>query len=246
MAHIVLLHGGGQNAHTWDNVVLSLGLPAAAIDMPGHGMSDVSAQGPLNVFRNAHDIAAAIRVFARTPVTIVGMSLGGLTALALADAYPDLVQTVLLVDATPDVNKDSPIARFINGPETFSSFEDLLEQTMASVSSRSEPALRRSIRHNAVQLEDGTWRWRRERRGPDELQQIDFHQLWDAVSRVEAPIALAYGELASSVVTPDSIAELRRRKPESRIVPFPMAGHSIQGRSPVELARLIAELNSAL
>ena len=29
---VVFLHGGGQNAHTWDTVVLGLGLPALAID----------------------------------------------------------------------------------------------------------------------------------------------------------------------------------------------------------------------
>ena len=37
---LVFLHGGGQNAHTWDTVVLALGRPAIAIDLPGHGRSD--------------------------------------------------------------------------------------------------------------------------------------------------------------------------------------------------------------
>lgn len=240
-ADIVLLHGGGQNAHTWDNVAMALRLSAVAIDMPGHGRSDASAEGPLNIFRNCHDIADVVRQLARPPVNLVGMSLGGLTALALADAYPELVRTVLLVDVTPDVDKNSPIARFINGPETFATFEDLVKHTAASVSARSETALRRGILHNAVQLEDGSWRWRRERRGADELQRVDFHTLWDAVSSICAPIALAYGELPSSVVTPASLAEFMRRRPTTRIVPFPDAGHSIQGRSPVELARLIAD-----
>ena len=38
-ARVVFLHGGGQNAHTWDTVILGLGLPALAIDLPGHGRS---------------------------------------------------------------------------------------------------------------------------------------------------------------------------------------------------------------
>ena len=37
---LVLLHGGGQNAHTWDTVALALGRPLLAIDLPGHGHSD--------------------------------------------------------------------------------------------------------------------------------------------------------------------------------------------------------------
>jgi pimeloyl-ACP methyl ester carboxylesterase len=36
----VLLHGGGQNAHTWDTVALALARPLLAIDLPGHGHSD--------------------------------------------------------------------------------------------------------------------------------------------------------------------------------------------------------------
>ena len=37
---IVFVHGGGQNAHTWDTVALALDRPLVAIDLPGHGHSD--------------------------------------------------------------------------------------------------------------------------------------------------------------------------------------------------------------
>ena len=37
---LVFLHGGAQNAHTWDTVLLALGRPAVAVDLPGHGHSD--------------------------------------------------------------------------------------------------------------------------------------------------------------------------------------------------------------
>src|SRR6476659_1743113 len=36
---VVFLHGGGQNAHTWDTVIVGLGEPALALDLPGHGRS---------------------------------------------------------------------------------------------------------------------------------------------------------------------------------------------------------------
>ena len=37
---LVFLHGGAQNGHTWDTVMLALGRPAVAVDLPGHGHSD--------------------------------------------------------------------------------------------------------------------------------------------------------------------------------------------------------------
>jgi alpha-beta hydrolase superfamily lysophospholipase len=40
---IVFLHGGAQNAHTWDTVVMALGVSALCIDLPGHGHSDSAA-----------------------------------------------------------------------------------------------------------------------------------------------------------------------------------------------------------
>jgi pimeloyl-ACP methyl ester carboxylesterase len=43
---LVLLHGGAQNAHTWDTVAMALGRPLVAIDLPGHGHSDGSGESP--------------------------------------------------------------------------------------------------------------------------------------------------------------------------------------------------------
>ena len=61
------------------------------------------------------------------------MSLGGLSAIALADRAPDLVRALVLVDVTPGVNREkaSAIAQFIDGPEYFESFDEILERTVA-------------------------------------------------------------------------------------------------------------------
>ena len=40
---LVFIHGGAQNAHTWDTVALDLGCPLIAVDLPGHGHSDGGA-----------------------------------------------------------------------------------------------------------------------------------------------------------------------------------------------------------
>jgi pimeloyl-ACP methyl ester carboxylesterase len=58
-AELVLLHGGGQNAHTWDTVALALGRPLVAIDLPGHGHSDSPREGVAGFHANAEDVATA-------------------------------------------------------------------------------------------------------------------------------------------------------------------------------------------
>jgi esterase len=159
---LVFLHGGAQNAHTWDTVLLALGRPALAVDLPGHGHSDGGRRGYLDPDDNADDVAAAIRALAPDAGAVVGMSLGGLTTIALAGRHPELVRRVVLVDITPGVNreKSAAITAFVNGPESFPDFDAILARTIEFNPTRSVSSLRRGILHNAEQREDGSWVWR--------------------------------------------------------------------------------------
>jgi pimeloyl-ACP methyl ester carboxylesterase len=245
---LVLLHGGAQNAHTWDTVALALDRPLVAIDLPGHGHSghrDDHVYWPAD---NAGAIETAVRALAPDAALVVGMSLGGLTALALADRAPDLVRQLVLVDVTPGVNreKSTAIAQFIDGPEYFESFDEILERTVAFNPTRSESSLRRGILHNAIEAPDGRWRWRYDlpRRGTGEgdggkiMPGLD--DLWEAVSRLQMPLTLVRGSL-SPVVDDDDVAEILRRCPTAVIEVVEDAGHSVQGDKPLELARILAD-----
>src|SRR5262249_11189197 len=98
---LVFLHGGAQNAHTWDTVALALDRPLVAVDLPGHGHSDGGDHSVLDVDDNARDVATAVRELAPDADAVVGMSLGGLTTVALAGVAPELVRRVVLVDVLP-------------------------------------------------------------------------------------------------------------------------------------------------
>jgi pimeloyl-ACP methyl ester carboxylesterase len=244
-ADLVLVHGGAQNAHTWDTVALALGRPLVAVDLPGHGHSGPGRNGSLDIGGNALDVAAYVRaVTAGGPVHVVGMSLGGMTSLALASLVPDLVRSLTLVDVTPGVTgpKSQHIAAFINGPERFDSFDELLARTIEFNPTRSESSLRRGILHNAEQLEDGTWVWRyaRFRVGETASPPPAFGNLWDAVSDLRVPLMLARGLRSQSVVDDADEEELLRRAPDARVERFAESGHSVQGDQPVELAAAIA------
>lgn len=249
----VLLHGGAQNAHTWDTVLLALGRPALAIDLPGHGHSDGGAKGYLDLHDNADDVAAVVRRLAPEAKTVIGMSLGGLTTIALAAAHPDIVRSVVLVDVTPGVNgqKSHAITAFVNGPESFPDFDAILARTVEHNPTRSVASLRRGILHNAEQREDGSWVWRYARHRslqppPDDATRFEtFQKLWDSLEQIEVPLMLVRGMRPQSVVDDDDEAELRKRVPGARIEHVD-AGHSVQGDQPVELARLIADFVSTV
>jgi pimeloyl-ACP methyl ester carboxylesterase len=252
---LAFLHGGAQNAHTWDTVALALDRPLVAIDLPGHGHSDGGLAGALDPAANGRDVATAIRALAPEARAVVGMSLGGVTSIALAAQSPELVRALVLVDITPGVDerKAAGVMAFVNGPESFDSFDDLLARTIAFNPTRSESSLRRGILHNAVQREDGSWVWRYARHralAPSPSPSADaapivghpeFGSLWDAVSGLTMPVMLVRGMAAGSVVDDADEAELIRRCPHARVEHVADAGHSIQGDQPVELARLLAD-----
>jgi len=244
---IVFLHGGAQNAHTWDTVALALGRPLVAIDLPGHGHSDGGKNGSLNVPSNAEDVAVAIRELAPNAKLVVGMSLGGMTSVALAGHAPELVQRLALVDVTPGVDgpKSQQIANFINGPESFPNFDELLARTIEFNPTRTESSLRRGILHNALQLEDGSWVWRYRRMVESGGDHPDFSSLWDIIGASSMPLLLVRGMLSQSVVDDADEAELVKRRPDAQIVHVEQAGHSIQGDQPVELARILNEFLDA-
>ena len=147
----MLLHGGAQNAHTWDTVALALRRPLIAVDLPGHGRSDWRSDRNYWPVRNAEAVAEAIGALAGRAAAVVGMSLGGLTAIRLAATRPNLVRRLAVVDVTPGVTaaKSAPIAEFVQGPEVFGSFDELLERTITYNPSRSVSSLRRGVLHNA-------------------------------------------------------------------------------------------------
>lgn len=245
---LVFLHGGAQNAHTWDTVALALNRPLLALDLPGHGHSDNGRGGSLPVMNHAEDVAVVIRALAPHAGTVVGMSLGGLIAIALARHAPELVKRLVLVDVTPGVNpkKGSEIMNFIQGPATFANFDEILDRTIAFNQTRTESSLRRGVLHNALQRPDGTWVWRY-RRFPENAvtSSHDYATLWDDISRLSAPLMLVRGMRPQSVVDDADEAELLRRKPDSRVEHVSDAGHSVQGDAPLELAGLISDFSSS-
>jgi pimeloyl-ACP methyl ester carboxylesterase len=256
---IVFLHGGSQNAHTWDTVAMALRPRSlVAIDLPGHGHSDGpgerqrSDRGPEGA---AEDVAVVIRALAPNARGVVGMSFGGLTTIGLTSVAPELVRKVVLVDILPGLKAEhaAHIGAFVNGPATFPSFQELLDRTTQFNPLRKESSLRRGILHNALQLDDGSWVWRHSRwrvGQPDEATPVPaapptgdggtiYDGMLDTLQAIKVPVLLARGMRKDSVLRDDDEAELMRRLPSAKVVQYEEAGHSIQGDMPIELAATI-------
>jgi pimeloyl-ACP methyl ester carboxylesterase len=252
---LVFLHGGAQNGHTWDTVVLALGRPAVAIDLPGHGHSDRRPDRDYGPWQNAEAVAELVASVAPAARCVIGMSLGGATTIRLAAQRPDLCRRAVLVDVTPQINDQTRrlttaergTVSLIAGPPVYDSFEEMADAAVALSPFRPAAGVRRGVRHNARRLDDGRWTWRYDLFGPapeDEAtgggrgSWVDFTPLWEDVGAITVPVLFVQGGLSPYVLDTD-IAEMQRRLPSLEVVVVDGAGHAVQSDRPLVLADLI-------
>ncbi len=243
---VVFLHGGGQNAHTWDTVIVGLGEPALAVDLPGHGRSAWREDGDYGPKLNAVAVAPTVRELAPNADLVVGMSLGGLTAIRLAVSAPDLVRNLVLVDVTPSAPQrhteltaaQKGTVALVQGARIFPSFQAMLDVTVAAAPHRDRKSLRRGVFHNSKRLDDGTWTWRY-----DSMRKGDgFEGLWDDVPRLDVPTTLVRGA-NSAFVNDDDADEFARTAPAFRGVRMvENSGHSVQSDQPRALIDILSEI----
>lgn len=91
-APIVLVHGVGLRAEAWLNQVpmLSRQHTVYAVDMPGHGESNLLAQDDAGLDEYVDEIAAWVKAEIKEPIIMMGHSMGSMISLNFAIRYKAL------------------------------------------------------------------------------------------------------------------------------------------------------------
>ena len=105
---IVLLHCYTCAIDWWNEVIprLATGRRVIAIDLLGHGGSE-KPSGGYSMTNQAQLVAEALSKLGVRRAVVVGHSLGGAVAIALAEQSPELVGGVMVVDTEPDTSYGS-------------------------------------------------------------------------------------------------------------------------------------------
>ena len=103
----VLIHGFPLDARMWTDQINGLAGPSRriiAVDLRGHGRSPGQSDDNHAMDAFADDVIDLIESLEQGVVDVVGLSMGGYVALAVAERRPDLIRTLALVDtrATAD------------------------------------------------------------------------------------------------------------------------------------------------
>lgn len=104
---LVFINALGTDYRIWDGVVSHLvdQYPVVRFDARGHGLSD-SPPGPYSVADLAGDVNGLLNYLGIERAVLVGVSVGGLTALQTALDYPERVKALVLCDTSAKIGGD--------------------------------------------------------------------------------------------------------------------------------------------
>ncbi len=235
---ILLLHGGGANAHWWDHVApaLSDGFEVVALEFRGHGESDSPARFHGGDFE--HDVQALIEHLDGEPAVWVGHSMGGEVALALA-ARGVPARALVLIDLARGVPEDvrRTARRALTIRRRYRSRDHAIERfRFIPPAVHVDPAVRERIAtHSIHEQKDGTWSFKSDGRWTEGMPSDA-----PSLSAIECPVLLLRGA-ESPLCTDEGIHELASELPHARHVTIERAGHHAHLDAPDGVVRAIRQ-----
>jgi pimeloyl-ACP methyl ester carboxylesterase len=244
-APILCLHGGGQTAYMFESLggALRDSHFLLAPDLPNHGDSDsvpYSTESTRHVI--AESLPGLLAEFGVRRTAVVGASLGGMTAITLAAARPELISAIVLVDVGHRL-EDAGVRRiidFMTKHESFGSLEEAAAAIAEYVPRRSA-ARTSNLSRNLRRRSDGRWVWKHGfgRMRPGEGVSMPGHDDWrgvlegldDDARKVEVPTLVIRGG-ESDVLTDEGAQDVAALIKQARVVVVPDAGHLTAGDNP--------------
>jgi pimeloyl-ACP methyl ester carboxylesterase len=99
---VLLLHGFGEDGSVFDSIIDGLQQHASFLipDLPGSGKSDLLKSSPFTIDSLAHAMKAILDREQVSSCVILGHSMGGYIALAMAELFPGLLKGMGLIHST--------------------------------------------------------------------------------------------------------------------------------------------------
>ncbi|WP_419995902.1 alpha/beta fold hydrolase [Streptomyces boninensis] len=235
---VLLLHGLMGRASHWAATArwLAERHRAIAVDQRGHGRSGKPAAGPYDRDAYVADAEAVIEQLGLAPVTLIGHSMGALTAWQLAARRPDLVRALVICDMRASAlgaqSQREWAEWFTTWPVPFATLADVRKWFGEDDPWLERPRRERGEFYAEVMTESADG-WRPVFSTEQMLQARatwvhDAH--WEELAQVQCPTLVVRGldgELGRA-----EAQEMVRVLPQGRYAEIPDAGHLVHYDSP--------------
>ena len=239
--HLMLLHGLGSQAHTWDQFAseASDSFRVIAPDLRGHGESGHAEDG-YTLDRFAADVKAIARHLNLHAFELVGHSLGALIAMRFTAEHPALVKHLVLVDGGPGLDveaaREGSTDSFVR-PLGFDTEEEAKVWYRERNSTRSDWWVEERVNYSMKQNWAGKWVFRHDPELYWVLEdasiqaQEEQQRNWDALANIVCPVLILWGQ-ESTLLSPETARRIADTAPHATLVEIAAAGHSIPSDAP--------------
>lgn len=238
---VLLLHGLAGHAEEWTETAswLATDHHVFALDARGHGRSERRPED-LTHAAMVDDVITIIDHIGE-PITLVGQSLGGVTSILVASARPDLVQGLIVAEASPAAANPQAVESLVaeverkltSWPIPFKSRED-------ATAFFGGPSVTATAWVDGLEArEGGLW--------PRFDVEVMVRMLratvgasqWQAWGRIESPVLIVRGERGSFKAV--DAQRMLETLSTAKLVQIADAGHDVHLDRPGEWRRMVSE-----
>ena len=236
---LIILHGLLGSSDNWFTIAKKLAerFHVFAVDQRNHGRSPHSNEFTYEAM--VQDIKEFMQQHGLSSASLVGHSMGGKTAMALALTYPQVVDSLVVVDIAPrsygaqhDYIFDALYAVNLRQFKSRREIDEALTKSIPAF------ATRQFLMKNLGREEDGSFKWKMN------LAVIhrNYHEINKSVDGMpfSNPALFLRGGKSGYVQETDT-TEINRLFPKSSMVTIQDAGHWIHADAPEEFVRVVLD-----
>lgn len=232
---LLLLHGGGANAHWWDHLAPRMAdfFHVVALDFRGHGDSDYPSEAKTGAFSD--DLEALLNHLGTSEAILVGHSMGARIALEHV-ARGGSARALVLIDLAWRVSRARGRAarRALSLRMSHPTREQAIANFQFLPAAKAEESVRRAIAERSVREE------------PNGRFSFKFDPRWfnlpsrrlESLDRVRCPTLLIRGG-DSPLLGPEAASDFLCRIPHARMHVVRDAGHHVQIEKPDEVLDVV-------
>jgi pimeloyl-ACP methyl ester carboxylesterase len=242
---LVFLHGLGGSQSTWQVVLGDLvdGHRVAAIDLPGHGLSDKSPSADYTVAGLASATSEAIGKLGLERPIVIGHSLGAAVALSIGATSPGVVSGIVVVNGAglgAEISSDlTSLMTEPAGADTVRAMLRLFYEDQRLVADRAVQDMAQ------MQLADGAWAAQQAIAGAAFAGDQQLPAVRIEPAAISTPVLLIWGERDRVLPVAHAIAALSAF-PDASLAVISGVGHVPQVEAAARTAQLISRFAKSL
>ncbi|SDR48404.1 3-oxoadipate enol-lactonase [Pseudovibrio sp. Tun.PSC04-5.I4] len=233
---LVLVNSLGTDFRIWDELLVHLGHQGEVLtyDKRGHGLSGTGTE-PYSIELHVRDLAALMDAHGLQNAVICGLSVGGMIAMGLHAARPDLVGSLILCDTAPKIGDPQIWQERINAISQ-GGIDVVADAVMARWFSagfqKTKPSALMGYRNMLTRTPvDGYIRT---------CEAIRDADLTSYASQIDVPVLCVVGEEDNST-PPELVEAMARLIPNARFEKVARSGHLPCIEQPEYLAHLVRQ-----